>query len=110
NLKRALGQIARLQNAPGINDTNDDINCVFLEPLQLSRVGYRNKLTVDVQRIETLPFRPTPYLGMETFARLDQRSENFEATAFGRRFDFFYDGCDALLFDRQITIRTKLGA
>ena len=83
---------------------------MFLESLQFSKMRNGNKSSVDIKCVEALALGPARYVGMETFARLDQRREHFERSTFRRRFDFFHDRGDTLFLDRQIAVRTKLGA
>src|SRR5438067_1339038 len=75
-----------------------------------SKTRNGNKSSVDIKCVEALTLGPARYVGMETLARLDQRREHFERSTFRGRFDFFHDRGDTLFLDRQIAVRTKLGA
>ena len=87
---------------------NHNVDCVFLETLEFSKMRNRNKFPIDKKRIESLPLGPVRDIGVKTFAGFDQRREYLERTAFGRCFHLFHDRGYALFFDRQIAIRTKL--
>src|SRR5437016_1236796 len=72
NLESALREITRFQDTLCIDDANDDIDGVFFETFEFLEVCNRNKGSIDIERVETLPFRPPGDIGMKTFARFDK--------------------------------------
>src|SRR5436190_1798887 len=110
NLQRSLGEIARFQDALRIDRPHDHVNRVLLEAFELSKMRNRNQLSINIKGIEALLLSPVRHIAVKTFARFDQRREYLEYSTFGRRFHPFHDRGDALFFDRQITVRAKLGS
>ena len=110
DLERALREIARFQNSFRVDHADDDVDGVFFKAFEFSKVRNRNQRSIDIECVETLPFRPARDIGVKTFARFDKRRENLERTAFRRRLNLFHNRSQALLFDRQIAVRTKLRA
>ena len=108
DLERALCKIARFQDSSDVDHANDDVDGVFFKAFEFSKVCNRNKRSVDIKRVETLPFRPARDIGVKTFTRFHEWRENLERPAFRRRFNLFHDCRDALFFDRQIAIGTEL--
>src|SRR5438034_6858042 len=109
-LPSALGEIACLPDALRIDRAHDHVNCVLLEAFELSKMRNRNQLSINIKGIEALLLSPVRHIAVKTFARFDQRREYLEYSTFGRRFHPFHDRGDALFFDRQITVRAKLGS
>src|SRR5262249_52535325 len=68
----------------------------------------RNELSIDVESVESLAFRPARHVGVKTFASFHQRREHPHRTAFRSRLDLFLDGSLILLFHGQITVGTEL--
>src|SRR3954447_5565070 len=66
DIERALNEIARLQNSFRIDHADNDIDRVFLETLQLAKLCDWNQLTIDEERIESLPLRPARDIGVKT--------------------------------------------
>ena len=81
----------------------------------LKRSSFRNcaigmQFAIDEERVEALPLRPARDVGVKTFARFDQRRQDFERAALRRRFQLLHDRGEALFFHRQIAVGTKLRA
>ena len=108
DIERALHQIARFQDASGVDRPDDHIDRVLLETLEPAELSDRNEFAIDEERVESLPLRPSRDIGVEPFARLDERREHSERSAFYRGFHLLDDRSEALFFHRQIAVRAKL--
>src|SRR6266542_6786245 len=81
---------------------------MLFETLEFPKVSSRDKLTVDIQRLESLAFRPMRHVRMKTLARFHQWREDLQRPSLRSRFDLFHNRRHALFFDRYIAVRTKL--
>ncbi len=108
DLEGALREIARFHNSLGIDHADNDVDGVFLEALQFSKLRDRNELPIDKESVESLTLGPARDIGVKSFSRFDQRREHLERAALRRRLDLFHDRGQTLFFDRQIAVRTKL--
>src|ERR1700719_2891131 len=104
----ALRQVPRLRDPFGIDHANNDRDAVLFEAFQSSELRDREEHSIDIQRVESLAFGPARDVGVKSFPRLDDRRENLEQALPRRRFDLSYDCGNALLFDRQVAVWTKL--
>ena len=59
-----------------IDHADHDVDGVLFETLEFAKVSDRYKLTVDIDRVESLAFRPVRHVRMKTFARFHQRREH----------------------------------
>ena len=101
DIERALDQIARFQNSFRVDRSDDNIDGVFLETLEFSKLRDRDELAIDEERVEPLSFRPARDIGVKSFARFDERREHLERSAFRRGLDLFNDRGETLFLDRQ---------
>src|SRR5882724_13186138 len=107
-LQCASGNVARVCHSLPVDHTHDDIDAVFFKTLEFSKMRDRNESTIDVERVESLAFRPARHVCMKAFARFHEGRENLQRRAFCSRLDLFHDRRDALFCDRQIAVWTKL--
>ena len=89
DIERALHEIARFQDSLRVDRADHDIDRVFLEPLEFSKLRDRDQLAIDEERVESLPLRPARDIGVKSFARFHERREDLERAAARRRFDLF---------------------
>jgi len=54
DVERALNEIARFQDTLRVDRPDDNVDGVFLEPLQFSELRNREELAVDEKRVEPL--------------------------------------------------------
>src|SRR2546423_798781 len=108
DVERALDQIPRFQNSLCVDRADHDVDGVFLEALELSKLRDRQKFSINEKRVEALPLRPARDIGVKSFARFDEWGQNFEWAAFYRGLELFHDRGETLFLDRQVAIRTKL--
>src|SRR5689334_16981308 len=87
NIERPLNKVARFEDSSGVNRADHDIDGMLFEALEFAKVRNRNQPAVDEQSFETLSLGPARHLGMKTFARFNQGSEDGELTTTGRCFD-----------------------
>ena len=99
-LQSAPGNLAHIRDSLPIDYADDDVDGMLFETLEFPKVSERDKLTVDIERVESLAFCPARHIGMKTFARFHQRRENLDRPVPCRRFDLFDDRGDALFFYR----------
>src|SRR4029077_2737175 len=93
---------------PPIDQTHDYVDGVLFEPLQFPKMRDWDQPAIDVERVESLAFRPTCHIRMKTFARFYERRENLERRAVCSRLDLFHDRRHTLFCDRQIAVWAKL--
>jgi hypothetical protein len=108
DVERALDEIARFQDSFRVDGTYHHVDRVFLKSLQFAELRDRDELAVDKQGVEPLAFGPARDIGVKSFPRFDERGEDLERAAFHRRLELPNDRRHALLFDRQIAVRTEL--
>src|SRR5262249_2278556 len=108
DLQRAPGNLARVRDSLPIDYADNDVDGVLFETLEFPKVSDRDKLTVDIKRLESLAFRPMRHVRMKTLARFHQWREDLQRSTLRSSFDLFYDRRYALPCDRQIAFWTKL--
>ena len=100
DFKRALGQVTSLRNSFGVDPADHDIDGVFFEALEFTKLRDRNQRPINEQRVKSIPFGPARDVAVKTFARFDQRCEDLELSALRCRFDLSYDCAEGLFFHR----------
>ncbi len=110
DLDGALGQVPRFQNSFCVDRTDNHVDGVLLESLELLEAAYRNQFSIYIKRLETLAFGPARDIGVKAFARFHQRREDLERSAFCGHLNLFYDRAKILFLHRQIAFRTELGS
>src|SRR6266404_179863 len=108
DFQRTPNNIACLHDSPSIDYAHDHVDGVLFEALQFPKMRYWDQSAIDVERVESLAFRPARHVCMKAFARFHERRENLQRRAFCSRLDLFHDRRDALFCDRQIAVWTKL--
>src|SRR5437763_7180491 len=83
---------------------------MFLEPVEVAEMSDWQKPAVNKKRVEPLALSSAGHVGVESFARFDERRQDLERSAFHRGLELAYDRGDTLFFHRQIAIRAKLRA
>src|SRR3954469_19005136 len=110
DIESALDQVSRFQNPFRVNYPNHNIDGVLLEAFKLAKLSDWDQHAIHVERVKTLALRPSGHIRVKTFSRFDQRRQHPQRPTARRPFEFFDDRGDALLFHRQIAVRTKLGS
>jgi len=82
DIECTLNEIARLQNPFRIDRADHNIDCVFLETLELSELPHRNQLAVDEKRVEPLALRPARYVGVNPFRAFTSGASTFSGPRF----------------------------
>ena len=108
DFKRPLSQVPSLPNSFGVDPPNHHIDGVFFEALEFTKLRDWNQRFINEQCFKSIPLSPARDIAVKTFARLDQRREDFQLAALRRRFDLSHDCTEGLFFDRQIAVRAKL--
>jgi hypothetical protein len=109
DINRALDQIPRFQNSLRIDRSDYDVDSVFLETLEFSELRDRQEFSIDEECVEALPLSPARDIGVKSFARFYQWSQNLERATFHGHLQLFHDRGETLFLDREIAIGTELG-
>ena len=75
DLERALDQIPRFQNSSRVDRSDHDVDRVFLETLELSKLRDRQEFPIDEERVEALSLRPARDIGVKSLAGLHERRQ-----------------------------------
>src|SRR5262245_51097983 len=81
---------------------------MFLEALQFPKMRNRNHLPIDIQRIESLAFRPARDFGVETFSSFPVSCKPATRPASRCGFNLIGNGAQALSPHREIAVPAKL--
>jgi hypothetical protein len=100
DFERAPHNVARIRDSLPIGYAHDNVYGVFLETLQFPKMRDRDQSSIDIDRIESLAFRPARHLSMKTFARFYQRRENLQRPALCSGLYLFHDRRHALFCHR----------
>src|SRR6059058_297805 len=100
-LERRLHGIVQTTAILGANDqpVDDDGDVVIHPPIELGRLGYLDKLSIDDRADETLFARGVEQLAEFSFATAHERSENLDPRALGPLQDGVGDLARALPLD-----------
>src|SRR4029079_15273214 len=86
NLKCALDQVSRFENALCIDGSDHDIDGVLFESFEPMEIGDRQQNSVNKEGIETLSLGPSRNIRVKTLSRSDQRRQDLERSTFHRCF------------------------
>ena len=74
-----------------VDHTDNHIDGVFLETLELTKLPHRNELPVDEKGVESIALGPTRDIGVKPLARFYQRRQHLEGTTPRRCLHLFHD-------------------
>ena len=108
DFERAADQLPGI--APGPDFTDQRIDRMFLESLELCKAGDRHQVSIRQEEVNSVPRGPLGDPVVKAFTAPDEGSKNLDNAARRELLDGGGDGGERLLFNGHAAIGTVLGS